>query len=49
MHPTFQSYREYVALCLESGEEVPTISEFSGSDGFKVEEPEEDRLTSTQE
>ena len=38
-HPVFTSYREYVGLCLEAGNEVPFLSEFTGSDtdAFKVE------------
>lgn len=38
-HPIFKSYQEYVAMCLESGAEVPTITEFTESkEPFKVDE-----------
>lgn len=41
MHPTFKSYREFVAMCIEKGEEIPTLSEFTGSvEAFKVEDTE---------
>ena len=42
LHPIFKSYREYVALCIEKNEDVPTLSEFTGSgEPFKVEEEPE--------
>jgi hypothetical protein len=43
MNPIFASYREYVAQCLESNTEVPTLTEFTGSaESFKIEETTED-------
>ena len=43
MHPTFKSYREYVAQCLESNTEVPSLTEFTGSaEAFKIKEETED-------
>jgi hypothetical protein len=45
-HPYFKSYRDYVALCLEQNVEVPTLTEFSGSEAFKVQEvPEPEQST----
>jgi hypothetical protein len=42
MNPIFISYRDYVAQCLESNTEVPTLTEFTGSaESFKIEEVED--------
>lgn len=32
LNSIFSSYREYVGMCVESGNEAPTLSEFTGSD-----------------
>jgi len=32
LNSIFSSYREYVGMCVETGDEVPTLSEFTGSD-----------------